>query len=342
MRHGRGIFAAVVMLGSFAALHVACVGSDPDASTTGDASTNDTGTTSNDSGLAADAAPSLGCPLGCLPPAPSGWVGPSAVYDGDPSAKPSACPSTYTQKEVETFQGLSASAAECNCGSPTFTGASCTATVVNYPANGGCVSGTGTPQGTFSQTASGLRSCFQMLNAGSIKVSTADLDAGSCSFATPSTTLPDAGFTAQEMSCGLPQNAACSASAVCVATPVPDAPFTRLCIHQDGDIACPSADYAQRFVASKSFTDTRACSACMGTVSGGTCGTTWGIDGNSAQCQANAPDGSVTGVTCSAGLSIGTIIGGSIGPAGLDCLQDGGAPSGSAAATDPVTFCCNK
>jgi hypothetical protein len=323
------------------AVYVACVADDPDTGGSGasDASV-DTGTTSNDSGLAADAAPSLGCPLGCLPPAPSGWTGPSAVYDGPNSTKPAACPATYTEKEIEVFQGIDAGAAQCSCGAATFT-SFCSAVFAAFP-NATCA-GIGTENLAFTTAADGTRTCQAIVGGGAthIEISTPELTLGTCSFAPPTTKLPDAGFAAAELSCGLPQNAACAADSVCVATPVPDAPFTRLCIHQDGDVSCPSADYAQRFVSYKSISDSRSCTACVGTVAdAGLCGTSVGVASAPATCMTTAPSGDPLN-TCVLGAE-GAGAGGNIAPTGLNCLRDGGAPSGSVTATAPVTFCCNK
>jgi hypothetical protein len=339
MRHARRSLAAAIVVASFSAMHVACVGDDPDTGVGAatDAST-DTGT-SNESGLAGDAAPSLGCPLGCLPPAPSGWTGPSAVYDGPSSTKPAACPATYTQKELEAFQGMDAGAAQCNCGAPTFT-SYCSAFFVGYSTSG--CTGLGTAETAFTTTAAGLTTCSEISEGVSkIVISPPELTLDTCTFPSSTSTLPDAGFTAQQVSCGLPQNAACATSSVCVATPVPDAPFTRLCIHKDGDTACPSADYSQRFVSNKNISDSRSCTACSGTpADAGTCGTTIGVATDVPTCMATPPSGYPVN-TCVVGVA-GHAVGGNIAPTGLDCLQDGGAPGGTIAATDPVTFCCNK
>src|SRR5207244_1320522 len=78
-------------------------------------------------------APSLNCPLGCLPPAPAGWTGPSAIYDGAYGQKPTACPPLYTQKEREGNDGVVAGAATCSCGIGTPQGVKCQVSVSSYP-----------------------------------------------------------------------------------------------------------------------------------------------------------------------------------------------------------------
>lgn len=71
-----GVFGAILVA-------AACVGDDPAPSV---------GSGGNDGSLSPDALPSQNCPLECLPPAPAGWTGPSAVYDGPQQDKPAACP----------------------------------------------------------------------------------------------------------------------------------------------------------------------------------------------------------------------------------------------------------
>ncbi|MEO8800991.1 MAG: hypothetical protein ABI551_24070 [Polyangiaceae bacterium] len=291
----------------------------------------------SDSGLASDAAPSLGCPLGCLPPAPSGWAGPSALYDGPSATAPTACPPTYIQKEIDAFQDVTAAAAQCSCGTPAFNGAICTTPIVTHVETG-C-----TALGLLQADLTNAASCVTLQNSGHLEVPTPTLTTrGTCSFPTATTTLQDAGIGTVDLACGLPQNAICADAPACVATPVPDAPFTRLCIHHEGDVACPSVDYAKRIVAHTGLSDTRSCSACEGSTSGGGCGNKWGIAASMGACMASPPSDLTTGTCTTASYGIGAVVGVSIAPSGITCLGDGGAPAGAVTTTDPVTFCCNK
>ena len=108
---------------------------------------------------------------------------------------------------------------------------------------------------------------------------------GTCGYGAPSVTKPAPAFGKETVSCGLPQAAAtCENRADCVATPIPEAPFTRLCIHKDGDELCPSADYGVRFLTYKNIDDQRACNSdCAGTATGGTCGTKWGFSASGSK-----------------------------------------------------------
>ncbi len=337
-------FRAMTLGGVFvvglAVTHFACVadeagvGVDP-ASDSGAAS--DALTPPDDSGLAADAAPSLGCPLGCLPPAPSGWTGPSAVFDGPSANAPTACPQTYIQKEIEAFQDITAPAAQCSCGAPTFKGAICTTSVVTH-AEMGCGN-----FGLLQANVTNVAPCVTLQNGGHVEVPAAKITTrGTCTFPTATTTLADAGIGTVDLACGLPQNAICADAPACVATPIPEAPFTRLCIHHEGDVACPSVDYAKRIVAHTGLSDTRSCSACEGTTSGGVCDKGWGIATSMGTCTASPPSDMATGTCTNATYGINAVVGVSITPSGITCLGDGGAPAGAVTTTDPVTFCCNK
>jgi hypothetical protein len=293
-----------------------------------------------------DAAPPLGCPTGCLPPAPADWKGPSAIYDGAESGKPTDCPATYPTKEIDTaYYKMTSSPATCDCGAAQVSGRTCSASVVAYT-SGDC-SGLGAKQGTASST-SGL--CLVTLDeaptAGSYvtyKVATPVLTAGACSFPNAKTTKPALTFEKVEVACGLPQATQCAGRADCVATPVPDQPFTRLCIHRDGDFACPSEDYKQRFVAHKKITDTRECSACTATPVGGACGTKWGTSANQSNCAGMVPPTDKNVDQCYSYPGKGTHVNIlSMGPTAPTCTPAGGVPTGEAKTEEPVTFCCNQ
>ena len=319
-----------------------CVGDDP-ATTEPPTGTPDGGPGSSaeassqppaDGGVPAvspDAAPSLGCPLGCLPPAVAGWTGPSAVYDGPGSGAPTACPASYAQKEVDAYQGtVTADPATCDCGTPVVQGAKCTVTVSNHNASD-C---SDTP---LDVTADAPKTTCVDQSAGYtyMKVKSAVLSRGTCTFPSVTKTgAPAPSFEKASIACGLPQTAACEQRADCVATPLPDAPYGRLCIHKAGDESCPSLDYTARFVAYTKVVDERAC-ACTGNPSGGACGTTM-LFAKSAGC----PIGGVAGdfTTCSVANSVGI---GGLAPSGITCTGTP-QPSGKVTLGEPVTFCCNR
>jgi hypothetical protein len=286
-----------------------------------------------------DAAPSLGCPVGCLPPAPEGWSGPSAVYDGPSANKPAECVGAYSDKQIETHVGMTAGPATCSCGTATVSGRGCNATIGTYPQNG--CAGLGLSEGTVSTSA-----CKSTTNGtmATYRVENVTLVAGTCNYPNATRTLPDPTFDKVEVACGLAQASACVGRADCVATPTPTQPYERVCIHQAGDVPCPNEDYGQRFVAYKSIDDTRSCSACPTTTpTGGACGTSWGNRASTTQCTNFPPPSDKTAGTCYSYPGIGTVVDiGAMAPSAGTCTPTGGQPSGAASSADPVTYCCNS
>jgi hypothetical protein len=340
-------FSVVVSIAAVNGLVLAaCVGSDPAPSSPsgvdgGTPATSSGGPTTGDAGsLSPDAAPPAGCPLNCLPPAPAGWKGPSAVYDGDPSNKPAKCPPLYTQLEVEGHQGLVGADAQCSCGTATFAGQTCTVEVRTY-AKTGCTTGEVIESVTLPKVDACATANFAG-GSGSLKVFAPTYVQGTCTFPSPTKTVPAETYEKMNVACGLPQNATCENRADCVATPIPEAPFSRLCISQVGEHQCPSADYSVGFVVYKSKTDDRGCTACTGTPTG-SCGTKYGFASGPIECSTptTAPATNNADGTCASnGNSYVNLR--ALAPTNLTCTPTGGTASGTIKSIDPVTFCCNK
>lgn len=282
-----------------------------------------------------DAGPPIGCPVGCAAPAPTGWKGPTAVYDGSESEKPASCPTWYTQKEVEAHQGMTSTAHSCDCGTPVITHPRCTFTVRNC--NGG---------GIIAKT-SGCQLIEDTNKLFSFELDSPFLTPGSCAYPNQKTVAPPLSFAKTNVGCALPEAGACvtndGARPECVAAPVPEQPYGTVCIHKDGQVPCPNNDYGKRFVAFKNVDDARTCSACTGTASAGTCGTKWSIRGNLAQCDiANLnPDKNLD--TCYSSVDGSEYIDtNSAQPQPSTCTTTAGTPTGSVKSIDPVTFCCKQ
>lgn len=285
--------------------------------------------------LAPDAAPPANCPASCLPPAPEGWKGPSATYDGAEATKPAACPTGYTEKEVDAHQGMTAAAATCDCGTPVIKDRRCTFSVRDC--NGGGI----------IAKVSGCGLVDDPNNLFSFKLDSPFFSPGSCTYPNQKTVAPAPSFAKTNVACGLPQVSACvadgSARPDCVAVPVPDQPYGKVCIHKDGELPCPSADYANRFVAYKKVDDTRTCSACSGSVNaGGSCGTKWSIRSNLGQCDIpNLTPDKDLGTCYSSADGSEFIDTNTMQPGSGTCTTTAGTPSGVASSVEPVTFCCN-
>lgn len=289
--------------------------------------------------LEPDAEPPAGCPTGCLPPAPEGWTGPSATYDGAESGKPADCAGAgpYTVKEVEAHVGMTAEPATCTCGEAVPAARRCEADIVHWN-NSACSSGS-----LLYGTASTAVACTMTGGSagGYYSVDNVKLVAGTCTFPNATTTRPPRAFTKVELACGLPQPAACGGRADCTSAPTPGGAFARVCIHKNGDVACPSQDYANRFVAYKRTDDTRACTACAATPTGGSCGTAW-TTANAAQCGAVFLPADKAAGTCYPYPGPVHVSIAGMQPSPPTCTPSGGAPTGTVTSSEPVTFCCNQ
>jgi hypothetical protein len=253
-------------------------------------------------------------------------------------------------KEVESHRDMMAAPAECTCAAGTNSGAKCTSNARIYTVS----SATCTTKAGFNVVTVDSNGCSSAVGASAtdVIVLAPAFTQGTCSYKAPSVTKPAPTYGKETISCGLPQSAAtCENRADCVATPIPEAPFTRLCIHKTGDELCPSADYAVRFLTYKNVDDTRACNAdCAGTPTGGICGTKWGFSaaGGGGDCIAASPDPPPSAYTTSSSCvdapsSTAVINGRALAPTGMSCLLSKAAtPNGAVTSIEPVTFCCNK
>jgi hypothetical protein len=285
-----------------------------------------------------DPIPSAGCPTGCAAPAPAGWKGPSATYDGAHVTKPAACPSEYTSKEPETHAGMTAADALCGCGSPVVTGRVCTSTVQVFPLSE-CG---GTPK--FDGDPTTAQCIVTTLTGKSYRISNPTLVPGLCTFPGASTTRPPESFEKAQVACGLTTPTACAGNDKCITTPAPnETTFGRLCIHKDGDVACPSEDYKARIVGYKNVNDTRGCTACAATPQGGACGTNWGNRADTDTCGTKFAGGdTLLPNTCYSYSSAGKVVDiAAMTPSAGTCTPTGGAPLGKATSIEPVTYCCN-
>jgi hypothetical protein len=289
--------------------------------------------------LAPDAAPSLNCPLGCLPPPPAGWTGPSAVFEGPLQSKPAGCPATYTVKEVEGHQGLRAPPPTCACGPAVVAGASCRVGLERFDGDDCVTGGSGAVDVVVPSNP-----CAAISGTLSFYVSNVTLIAkGTCTYPNPVREIPPITFEKLDVACGLPQSGSCATRPDCTAAPVPDAPFTRVCLHSPGDVSCPSVDYAVRFVTRESFEDKRACdlSGCGGTPVGDTCAKKLAVVG-----AATCGDGGTTvfplnADECQPSTNTTVDLRG-IKPIST-CPPATAMPVGAATSTGATTtFCCNR
>lgn len=252
------------------------------------------------------------------------------MYDGPEGPKPKACASVgYTQAQIETHRGMTAAAAECQCGTGAMQGGTCVSVAEGYVTT------------DCSGSVAMIPQCGSTSAYTKIKVPTPVLDGGPCTYANPSKTLPDASFAAVYVACGLPSPIACEGRSDCTKVPAPEVPFTKVCVFKEGDVACESEDYGVRVVTYKKITDTRDCSTCDGKGSGD-CTTGYGFNGNQLACQT-----ALTTATATAGTACvtagGIYLNKLFAPNNVTCtVTDGGKPVGEAKSEEPITICCNK
>jgi hypothetical protein len=314
-------FAAMAISLSGIAAATACgvlqASSDDDAS---DASTPD--------GLA----PSIHCPAACRPAAPPEWTGPSAVFRGLLATGLPVCPDAYPKFDVGGHEGLDAATASCSCGAGTLVGQACTVKILPT-ADPSC---TGIPNVSID-VGRNANVCFGV-SQGFFIVSPPVLKPGACAF-DASAIVPPLTFEAQSVACGMLGDPACPDRADCVSTPAPAAPFDRLCIHHDGEVDCPSADYAVRHVVYLDRTDTRACSTCSGDA-GTTCGSTFELSGTCDEAGISEPTG-----VCNPAAGTGNVLRlsglGPTTPPTCAAFEES-TPLGEAHSLHPVTFCCDR
>jgi hypothetical protein len=221
------------------------------------------------------------------------------------------------------------------CGAGSVTGATCKFDVMS--ADTDCANFQ--PPVHYTVGSMGGHACYGVALP-AFEITTPVVDAGVCTFAGQTSTKPDAVFARGAAACGVSTAPpACADRPDCLQPPPAAAPFGRVCVHQAGDVACPSADYAARFVAYRSVADERACSPCAGSTAGVTCPTTFGTAG---MCAVGAVDSVEFTNTCvNRAPNISFLVVSDLAPNPGSCPPtDGGVPTGDAHGVDPVTFCC--
>jgi hypothetical protein len=237
------------------------------SSGSGGASTSSTSTTTSSSsgGGTGGAAPTCAdATHACVEEAPSGWVGPFALYAGPGAAPP--CANAYPDAVGDYHGELDEGTPTCDCACDPATGISCTGSAqICYPGSGvqACIT---ICQGT--KTNLPPNQCVSVPTSASTNISISEptpTQIGSCTpNATKSIPTPTWGVNARACGGAAMPPTGCASGEVCA--PIAAAPYDTLCVVASGDVDCPDAFYAKKNTFYDSFTDTRDCSAC-------TCGT---------------------------------------------------------------------
>jgi len=269
----------------------------------------------------------------CTPPAPSGWNGPVAWFNASGDTIPS-CAAPYVAQASGGHEGINAQAAQSSCGCTGPTNVQCNQVGVTYYTDTNCqtsAGGAGLPTNFCVTTGSGSSVAAQ---------AEATAYNGTCG-SSPTKTVPPLSWSNSGSVCSYSAPSdmgGCNSGALCMQQP-PTGAYTKACVWQNGDVACPGTPYLQKTVFYTGVTDQRDCSACTCTASAGTCTaqvTVFGAGG----CSGGSFIGIQTDNSCHqfAGVSAiaGTI---SVNPGTCSAGSTGG-PTGSASATGPVTVCC--
>lgn len=273
--------------------------------------------------------------MACVAAAPAGFAGPFAWLERPHDVR-MACTAPFEEELVEAFSQISAPAAACACSCSDYS-------------NGGC--GSARLERHFTAACAGsatgidlVAGCNVIAEPGWVPSSGFYFDApveGGC-VPLPSHELAEAEFLTRHLACGgAPLGAGCPAGQVCA--PLPGDPFyPRLCVWQEGDVACPAASvYGERTLLYRTIQDQRGCEQC-------TCSLPSACEGARARLSTDTdcnplteevpPDG------CEGNLG-GTNIRSVLFEEGTPpraCEPAVVVPTGDAAGGEPLTFCCTR
>lgn len=303
----------------------------------------------------------------CVNNVPATWIGYYALYDGPPAMLPS-CPDEFPDANPYLgYGGLVAPAATCSacsCGAPT--GQTC-----NPP--GALTIGDATCAGSnYCTNSSALvippigQACSSdgVFFAADVTCGPASIDCtnpgtpcnvsliGGAPFVTGGSCAPAGGVATVVPYTWNSVGQACSNAGVaglgcgvgksCVAKTA--APLeSNVCIRKAGNNNCPAGQFSEKHLFFDDATDTRGCTGCScGGVNGGDCQMSVQVYSSSGTCTGQVASFLLPGCADLAGNpQVGarksTLV---QAPSGGSCQQSGGAPTGTATGTTPVTFCC--
>lgn len=272
----------------------------------------------------------------CLPAAPNGWDGPTAVRIG--TSLPAHCGGDYDSEVARGGTAVKASDASCStctC-TPETPGCASFLDFVTSPASN-CGGSTTCAQPVTTSCEVITSSCISGLSTGFVG---AKLPPGtaSCAPSAQSPTMSDPGWQLDMLACTPSadlRRGGCASAQLCAPKPPSDAV---MCIVHDGDVACPAGAYSERRTFYTDFDDTRACSACSCAQD---CDYQWKVYG-SADTNCSQPPVVTVGADSCVGVTpdvdkvrVGLAISGSGA-----CAASGGDPTGGATAIGAVTACC--
>lgn len=279
--------------------------------------------------------------MACVEPAPEGFAGPFAWLEGSVEAT-LGCAAPFDQPLLEAFSELSAPAAVCDCTCGPLGNAECGPASVDRHAGEVC-------GGAVQNTLDLDPGCNQIGGLGWASNTSFFFDApavegGGC-VPLPSLELVPAGFLTRHLACeGARAAEGCEPGRLCM--PRPDDPYhPRVCVLAEGDVECPEAGaYVERTLLYRDIDDERGCEPCACAVPSVPCEGTALVLSTALDCSSGQapvpPDGCVGGLGGPAILGA-LFVPGEV-PGELECEPAVVVPTGDAAGTEPVTFCCAR
>ena len=279
----------------------------------------------------------------CVTAPPSGWAGPIALLEAPSTQAPAPCGACFAATPIfEGHADLTAAAATCApCGCGTPGNESCTGPVLSFFKEDTCNTPCGTPV-TLGPTCT-----VTDPNCRGVVIGSPSPTGGACAPSGGGATKPPVSWGRFARACAAattPNGSGCAAGQVCV--PPSTSPFgARACVMQPGAAtACPVEYPVGPRVYYGDVADGRGCSACTcGGASGGHC---TGSASTGAQyigfpCVARNGDLAAPASCASfqGGESVMLLNAPTLDVVGA-CAADGGAPTGSAQPSTPMSFCC--
>lgn len=276
----------------------------------------------------------------CVPAAPEGFSGPFAwlEHELDDGARPS-CPAPFDEPLVEAFSTVLAPAAGCGCDCGAYSGGTCpTMASVEYTAGAAC--------GAVTATQNLGQTCVTLpgggwSSLGSYYADVPPVQGGGC-LALPEVVLDPAVFLTRHLACGGSFPAMGCAEGELCAPPPTDPLAPRWCVWQAGDVACPEGPYGERTLLHQGIDDTRGCEPCTCAKPTTPCQNTSVVVSTSTNC--SILTGALLPNVCTngfGGAALRSLIHNPGTPAG-SCTPAEVVPTGDAAGSDPVTFCCTS
>lgn len=226
------------------------------------------------------------CDGECMPPAPSGWSGPFATWEGDADESIPSCPAEFpifgqaSQGEPVIEDG------ECECGCQPATGGVCEGRIIAQD-NGPC------DPGNSATTLPNRLSCnSRNVSAGSVLRD--QYNGGSCAPFVASATFPEPLFNIRSVTCeaqGLISQG-CDSATTCV--PRASGRFSTTCIVRTGHHSCPAnGPWTEQQFRYSGVIDNRSCGTCTcGSISDRACHGSFDIWTNS-NCSGTAAQSNI-------------------------------------------------